>query len=83
MWLELVGSIAMVVSLCGPGLFVTLMFLLAAASPRDRLVTFERNGTVVKRPWVPRELAPAGADGRANAIVAVTRPQSAKMRAAG
>jgi hypothetical protein len=73
----------MVVSLCGSGLFVTLMFLLAVASPGDKLVTFERNGTVVKPLWVPREPAPAGVDERANAIVAVTRPHIAKMRAAG
>src|SRR5262245_10063004 len=83
MWFELVGSTATLVSLCAPDFFVTFTFLDAADRVRETLAaTLEWVGTVVKRPWVPREPAPAGAELSTSAIVATVRPHIARMRAA-
>src|SRR6266446_6383820 len=83
MWFELVGSMATLVSLCAPFFLVTFVFRDATARRRSIVAWLARSGTVVKRPWVPREPAPAGAALRTSAIVATVRPQTARMRAAG
>src|SRR5947209_8034600 len=84
MWFGLVGSTATLVSLCAPDFFVTFTFFDAADRTREWLAAaFDRAGTVVKRPCVPRAPAPAGAAESTSATVATARPLTASMRAAG